>query len=138
MAETVTVWVTEGESIPPNADPAAGILGYTIEAQFPHMNEPETRVLSSRDLGPRHDVATTKAVGMSASQMLAVEGNLGILAIWWLAGMQAGEKETFAELEPLFSTAGTDAHVKKAGVQVQLLEEGAEPAEEAEHLGDPS
>jgi hypothetical protein len=94
-------WIVadEGFMPPRGGEPVAWRMTYT-----PPGLPRSTRLLELKPLGPGDDRAVVKQTSAKSAHELAhtdsAEGRCGI---WWMAGRQEGLRETFRELEPLFS-----------------------------------
>ena len=103
------VWVELDEDFdePRGARP----YGYRLTYSPPGLPE-ETRTLVFDELGPADDrLAMKQAGGLTATELVSKPGVMMLCGVWWLGGKQDGKRETWRELEPLFSVA----HIRNGG-----------------------
>ena len=119
MNQRTTIDVLNGETPPEGSV----IVGYHITALMPGAKDREERYLDIEELGPDEDLAVRKATAgavADASELISIEGRLGILGIWWLAGMQDGKRDTYKSLVPMFTNKAMERIDPYIKVEVEL------------------
>lgn len=95
-----TIWALVDEQfVPPRGGRA---FAYRLSYAPPGLPR-ETRTLVIDELGPADDRLARKQAGGTATELISNPSAEAMCVIWWLGGRQDGKRETYRELEPLFS-----------------------------------
>lgn len=106
--------------------------GYSIEWTPPGLDR-EKRTVMIDEIGPADDrLAISQAQCPSALSMLRSNGPLGALAVWWIGGRHEGRRESYIELEPMFTFALLNA----GDVRLCLLVRVPDTPDELDELDD--